>query len=142
MTLHFPGLSNLQIVSVWRDLPLYSRKHDPTNIRTAVKAKRSPHLIERQEFRKFPDVVQEMSAHVLQIAVYERLLHVETAGDDIFCILQSELVRILERQSLPEKCLLVIRQHDYYPNHQLRFQKVLVEGKYPAARQTHPATTS
>jgi hypothetical protein len=115
MTLHFPGISNVQIVSVWRDLPLHSRKHDPTNIRTAVKSKRSSNLVERQEFRKFPDVVQEVSAHVFQIAVYERLLHVEAAGDDIFGILQPELVRILERQSLLEKCLLVIRQHDYYP---------------------------
>jgi hypothetical protein len=51
-------------------------------------------------------------------------------------------VRILERQSLLEECLFIIRQHDYYLKHQLRYQKLLVEGKYPAARQTHPATTS
>ena len=69
-----------------------------------------------------------MSAHVFQIAIYERLLHVEAASDDIFGILQSEFVCILERQSLLEKSLLVIRQHDYYTNHQLRFQKSLLEG--------------
>jgi len=106
---------------------LHGRKHDPANICTAIKSKCSSYLIEWQKFREFPDVVQEVSAHVVQIAVYERLLHVEAAGDDVFCILQPELVCILERESVLEKCLLVIRQHDYYPNHQLSFQKLLVE---------------
>lgn len=142
MTLHCLEISILQIVSVWREVPLHSRKHDPTNIRTTVKSKRSSYLIEWQEFREFPDVVQEVSAHVFQIAVYERLLHVEAAGDDVFCILQPEFVCILERESVLEKCLFVIRQHDYYPNHQLSFQEWLVEGKYPTAHRTHPVTTS
>ncbi len=96
MTLHCPGISILQVVSAWREVPLHSGKHDPTNVRTAVKSKRSSYLIERQEFRKFPDIVQEVSAHVFQIAVYECLLHVEAAGNNIFCILQPELVCILE----------------------------------------------
>lgn len=114
MLLHCPEVS--QVSMPWREaVPLHSWEHNPTDIRAAIESKRSSHLIEGQQLREFPDVVQEVSADVFQIAEYECLLYVEAASNDILCILQPELMRLLKRQFILKQRLLVIRKHNHYP---------------------------
>lgn len=82
------------------------------DVGAVVKSKRASYLVEGNQLAELPHVHEDVSTGVLQIAVDERLLLIEATGNDVLCILQPKLVRLLEGELLLEQGLLIVRQHD------------------------------
>lgn len=84
-----------------------------------------------------------MALDVSQITIDERLLDIKAARNDILCVLQRELVRILKRELLLEKRLLIIysyhRQHKKHKSHDSNKQAAArltrKHNDYPQQRQ-------
>lgn len=69
-------------------------------------------MVESDQLSELPSVHEEVVANVLQVAVDEGLLKIESQGDDILGVLHGEVHSILKRYAILEQSLLVVRKHE------------------------------
>ena len=73
-----------------------------------VESKRGFRLVYGDLARDFRDIAIESASEEVVVAEYESLFKVESAGDDITCVAERIVVRLLRLQLMLEQELLVV----------------------------------